>query len=461
MNITDEGFSNRVLWWGISILFAYISLVPFYYLSSVFVQIPGTAIKFSLFKYTPSIIILGLFVLLIKQIFKTGLFRFSYVDIAIYLFVGTTLFSGIGLSYYHVSLAKALYYFITGVLLYFLITSINLDMNKVIKFLKYIVIVASLVAGYGIFTFIWGKDLLFDKIYSQNLLSTQTLHFKMGRILSSLGHPDFLGSYLAILSPIFLFRTHYSQTKYKKFIAWVLYLIVMAAILLTFSGGAYLAFIFANSILVLFIRKQSSQPINKLYLFSLLLPTIILGIFFIIIMLTVIPGNQAMSNYILKILNTLFCGKVKFEELLNLKPLAMRIDSLKLTWSILKTNPIAGIGIGNISSGGYVSNRLAMDNMYLSIISESGLIGISAFLFMNFMILKKLLSYYERIIIEEHKLIIITLVMCLLVFLVDSLYWDTIYHPTIRMIYWIIMAISIIMIRNPSGIINSSLLRDG
>ena len=156
---------------------------------------------------------------LVNRVFKTGLFKPSYINIAVYLFIGTTLFSGISLSYYRISLAKALYYFITGAALYFLVTSVSLSINKIRAFLQYAVILASLVAAYGITTFIARKDFLFGGIYSHNVFFPQSVHFAMGRILSSLGHPVFLGSYLAILSPLFLFNLSLCQAKYKQFIA--------------------------------------------------------------------------------------------------------------------------------------------------------------------------------------------------------------------------------------------------
>ena len=148
MSLKDKDFSSSVLWWGVPILFTYISLIPFYYLSHVF-------------KYTPLIIILIMSGFLVNRVFKTGLFKPSYINIAVYLFIGTTLFSGISLSYYRISLAKALYYFITGAALYFLVTSVSLSINKIRAFLQYAVILASLVAAYGITTFIARKDFLF------------------------------------------------------------------------------------------------------------------------------------------------------------------------------------------------------------------------------------------------------------------------------------------------------------
>jgi O-antigen ligase len=380
-----------------------------------------------------------------KRIFKSVLFKISHVNIAIYLFIGAALLSGAGTLYYNISLAKALYYFATGALLYFLVTSVKLDIKKITGFLQYVMIVAFLVAAYGLVTFITKKDFLFGDIYSQNVFFSQILHFNIGRILSSLGHPDFLGGYLAMLSPLFLFKAYSCQIKCKKYIAWLSYLIVMSAIFLTFSGGAYLAAIVSNSTLIFFLKKNHSSGVNKAHLFYLLGPIIILTISFIIMILVVVLNKQSMNDDIFKILNLLFHGRVKFEELLNLQPLAARIDSFKIALNIFKTNPLVGIGIGNISSGRYVLDKLAMDNMYLSIISESGLAGILTFLFLNFIVLKRLLVYSKNIIVGESKLMILTLFTCLTAFLIDSFYWDTLYHPTLRMLYWLIIAIAVVI----------------
>ncbi len=450
MHLKNKDVPGNILWWGILVLFTYISLLPFYYLSWIHVQIPVISIKFPLFKYIPLIIILAMSGFLMTRMFKAGSFKVSYINAAIYLFTGTTLFSGIGLPYYHISLAKALYYFISGALLYFLVVSIDPGIDKIRKFFQYAVILAALIAAYGITTFAAGKDFLFGRIYSQNAFFPQSLHFDIGRILSSLGHPVFLGSYLAILSPLFLFNIYSCRTKRRQFIAWALYLIIMLAILLTFSGGAYLAFIIANSILIFLLQKGQLKPIPKPRLFCLFSPSVILAIFFSIIMLTVLLDNQAINNIIFKMSSLLSCGRIKFEELLDLQPLATRMDSLKIAGDILKTNPVFGIGIGRISSGSYVLNKIAVDNMYLSFVSESGLMAIMAFLFLNFVILKKLLNHYKNLPAGEDKLMLLTLFTCLVAFLVDSFYWDTLYHPTIRLIYWLIIAMSMVIIRHPN-----------
>jgi O-antigen ligase len=436
MSFKEKDLPGSVLWLGVLILFTYISLIPFYYLSRIF-------------KYAPLVTILIMSGFLAERMFKAGSFKLSRVNIAVYLFIGATLFSGIGLPYYRISLAKAVYYFITGALLYFLVTSVNLSIDKIKRFLQYAIILASLVAAYGILTFIARKDFLFGGVYSRNLFFPQSLHFAVGRILSSLGHPVFLGSYLAILSPLFLFNLSSSKTKYKQFIARLLYLVVMLAVLLTFSGGAYLAFIVANSLLIFFLQHGQSDSLRKLRLISLLYPSMILAVFFMIIAFTVIIDNRSINNTIFKILNPLFCGRVKFEELLALRPLQMRIDSLKTAWGILTSNPLTGIGIGNISSGRHIFNKFAMDNIYLSIVAESGLTGLIAFLFLNFVICKKLLKDYKNLLVEEHRLIILTLAACLVAFLVDSFYWDTFYHPTIRMLYWLIIAMAMVITKCP------------
>ena len=450
MQLKNKNVSSSVLWWGILILFTYISLLPFYYLFWISVQIPFISIKFPLFKYIPLIIILAMSGFLITRMFKAGSFKISRISIAIYLFTVVTLFSGIGLPYYYISLAKALYYFISGALLYFLVITVNPGINKIRRFFRYALMLASLIAAYGIVTFAAGKDFLFGRIYSQDVFFPQSSHFNMGRILSSLGHPVFLGSYLAVLSPLFLFNIYSCRTKHGQFIAWALYLIIMLAILLTFSGGAYLAFIIANSILIFFFQKGQFRPISKPSLFCLFCPSIVLAVFFTIIMLAVLLDNQTINSSIFKISSLLSCGRVKFRELLDLKPLAARLDSLKIAGDILKTNPVVGIGIGRISSGSYIFNKSAVDNMYLSFVSESGLTGLMAFLFLNFAILKKLLNYYKKLAAGEDKLMLLTLFTCLAAFLVDSFYWDTFYHPTIRIVYWLIIAMSMVIIRHPN-----------
>ena len=387
-------------------------------------------------------------VFLMKQIFQKRLFKISFTNIAIYIFTAAALLSGIGSPYYRVSLLKVFYYFVTGTLLYYLVISADLGINKISKLISGMLIVTFLTAAYGILTFITKRDFLFGKIYSQNVFFPQALHFNMGRILSSLGHPDFFGSYLAILSPLFLFNICYCKTRFKKLMAWSSYLTVASAILLTFSGGAYLAFIVANFVLVFIVKKEKFECINKLPLVFLLCPGIVLTMAFLVVVSVVILNNQNINSVIFKILDRLFLGKIGFQEMLNLGPLVTRIDSLRIAWSIIKTNPINGIGVGNISTGKYVLNKVAMDNMYLSIGSESGVLGLSSFLFLNFAIFKKGLISCKNIVVEKHRFILLTLFMCMISFLIDSFYWDTYYHPTIRIIYWLIIALSASVIKN-------------
>ena len=108
-------------------LLGYISLMPFYYFPSL--QLFG--MKLPIIKYIPLLLILFVFLVsIITRNFNSKDLREEKLNSFIALYFFLTLLSGLGTEYYLISILKALYYGLTGILIYFIIFSWELNVEQ-------------------------------------------------------------------------------------------------------------------------------------------------------------------------------------------------------------------------------------------------------------------------------------------------------------------------------------------
>ena len=423
---------DRTLKLVYAFLLGYISLIPFYYFSSI--QLSG--MKIPLIKYTPLLLILFLFA---GSILK-GYFKFKDVikeplNIYIALYFFLTLLTGLGTDYYLISILKAVYYGLTGILMYFIIRSWKLSLEDKSWFLEKVATFAFIVSLYGILTLILGKDVLFGKLeYTKSNVLDPRMFLGMGRISSSLGNPHFLANFLSAIFPIsiYLLLLKSKKTKTAVRIMSIISVGIFFGTLLTFSIGAFLGIIFFFILYQIKIKSLfGSAAVNKATRLSLFA-----GVILLCIILIMMATNILLSVYNRDYLFGKFFNRIDFQKLANKEGFIYRLNSVKFAFASLQTHALFGKGIGKIGAGDERIPWITMDNFYCLSIIENGLFT-SVFMFFAFyLIIKKGLTKLKTAVSIEENNLSYFLVVSIAVFLVNMFFWDVFNHPTMRILFW-------------------------
>jgi len=170
-------------------------------------------------------------------------------------------------------------------------------------------------------------------------------------------HPNVLGGFLAVALPLFFSQYNYLKTvrssrAVEKIFFFLISILGLTALLLTFSRSAWIAFL----IMVIILRMK------KMFFMSGFSSVILVVLFFVFIgfsfpyFQSLTPGNESVF---------------------------VRNELTKSAWSVWKTSPFVGVGLGNylIKLPAYYPHRdifflQPVHNIYLLLLSEMGLIGL-------------------------------------------------------------------------------------
>jgi len=194
------------------------------------------------------------------------------------------------------------------------------------------------------------------------------------RAIAFFPDPHMFSFYLEMLLP-FGILLYFSENKStKKILFFIISLLILLAIILTFSRGSYLGLIF-GIVAALLIFKNKLRRILQLI--------IIIGLTAIIISV-IIPENPIIQR---------FSSILNFSEGSNLG----RIENWKQSWQVISENPWLGVGLGNyplaIKPSTTYREPIYSHNLYFDIASESGLINLG---FWILLIMASILGYIEK-----------------------------------------------------------------
>jgi O-antigen ligase len=414
-------------------LLGYISLIPFYYFPSISIF----GIKIPIIKYFPLFLILLISATsLLKGSINIRLIKQEKLNVYILAYFILTLLSGLGTKYHHISILKAVYYGLSGILIYFVIYSWRLNQIDKLSFLGSVIIIGFIVSLYGITTLVIKKDILFCGLqYSKSNLIDPKIFLEMGRISSSFGNPLFLGGFLSVIFPfsLYLHLFNSEQKKIPNYLTAILPIVIFIAIMLTFSLGAFLGIIAFYAIYHIKIEEfyrvfSTYKKMRILFLCGVILLCAVLFIMATNALLVLYKGDYLFGN---------FLGRFDFHKLANVQAISLRLDSLRCALSFLKTsNCLFGIGIGKIGTGDNQFSRVSMDNFYCLSLIESGILTTLFLLIIFYLIIKKAYNKLAGLISIEEKRLTIFLMASFIIFFINMLFWDVFNHPTIRILFW-------------------------
>jgi O-antigen ligase len=288
------------------------------------------------------------------------------------------------------------------------------DFNKVVTIL---VFSATLVALYGLYQYVVGVEMDPAWVDTENNQGVTT------RIYSVFGNPNILAEYLLMTIPMSVGLFWHSKKLSKKVIFLGSTLIMMLALVLTLSRGAWVGIAMAALIFIILVDKRILLSIIPLSLGAVyLLPQTILN------RIVSIGNLQDSSN-------------------------AYRIEMWGITADIIRDNWMVGVGFGHLPFKQTFETYIRTlptyhaHNTYLQIAAEIGIPGLIAFLFFIFILFK---YGIHKLIKNENKYINVMGAGSLAVIgglLAQGLSENVFYLPKIIITFWILVSFILTLIR--------------
>ncbi|MCF6092584.1 O-antigen ligase family protein [Microaerobacter geothermalis] len=230
--------------------------------------------------------------------------------------------------------------------------------DEILPYLRVLTIVGILVGAYGLLQVILGVETPQSWISSGESIRT--------RAFSIIGSPNILGSHMAFLAPLSIGLFFFEKDK-KWRLFWLLGALVMiGALMFTFSRGAWIAFAGALSLLGVLVERR----------------LLIIGVIAAILVAVFVPTVTERITYLFT------------DEYIQKSSSDGRIARWLGAYDQIRYEPLFGKGLGHY--GGAVGQRnfgtIYVDSYLFKTLAETGLIGVILFFWLIFKILKE--SYY-------------------------------------------------------------------
>lgn len=434
------------------LLILYTNIIPFYYIDE---SIVGHSI-YIFVKYLPFMLSVLFFCqVIIKQ--KTTLLyeikneRLIHLLLVFQLWCIFTLYFS---EYTTLGLVKNIYYTSTGNLIFISIVLLKPNLQDLKKITSYTVISITLTAIYGLYAYICSNDpfwvyLPLDnehyiisevvKTYENNLEDKHWVdHYKSTyRVVSTVGNSVVYGSLLSSAIPLILFFVFSSRKNTtKSFYAFVLFSVIFCTVL-TFSRGAYISGSIGICMFIITTVNNKTIRLGKIIKTS--------AIFFIFSFLVINLFRKSVAKAF-DLIN------LRFENFLDSNSILGRISRIETAISLIKENYLTGLG--NTVLTDYIRDNphilsfnpsiVTMDNMYLTLLCEVGVVGMLLFLFF---LLKAIFQPTVAMIKcfqdnnDYTKTFALACSASIFSMICNMATWDLLNNPVMRINFWIISGI--------------------
>lgn len=249
--------------------------------------------------------------------------------------------------------------------------------------------------------------------------------YASSRLMSTQANPVILGSYLIATLP-FSFCLWKQKPYYLRLWGICLTALSLGIILLTFSRGVFLGTI---GLLMAYILLMGRK-------------WFVLVLISMVVLFSLLCSNSSNSNIQRYGPERLVVGS--FDSIIS----PYRLERVGMTQKIMKTYPLFGIGFQHfrIRFNEYcppekVSTDFEFkipDNMYLTFLAETGLVGTLAFIIFIFTILRRTLARLYETGSEEHRQILVILACALIGLLVNMGAYEMFYWQNPLMLFSLI-----------------------
>jgi hypothetical protein len=316
---------------------------------------------------------------------------------------------------------RLLYYASTGILVCWIVWRIG-SASWFVRAL----LLAGLAAGiavsvFGLYEFISGHVPLWDETFAQsNPRYAQFTNEDFGRrILSSVGHPVYLGTFLAMMIPI---GVHFGLTGggFDRTIGWLAAVVMLVGLILTFTRGAYAAALVA---LFLYLRGHGTRKL------------VYVVVAFLLVVTMAFSSDAVWQT---------FASRSTLAQVQRFSTDQRGVAYWQASALMLEA-PLLGIGTGHYR---FLSRRHrdyndTPDNMYLRVLAENGVAGLVALLFLFLSIGRQLKEGANRAGDPETKDLLVAIQASTAGFAIDLLTCDALYFPLTRFTIWMLVGVGL------------------
>lgn len=295
---------------------------------------------------------------------KEESFKVSPIDLPIIIFLAIMIIMFVINSPDHRIGLEGLRAVVQYILWYFVVLQLLKDKKSAKMLCLVFVLVISVIAMHGVFQYIIGVDMPSNWVDSKEA-GVRT------RVFSILTSPNILGSLITLALPLCLSFINIFKKIKTKFVFSFFALMMLGTLMFTFSRGAWIGFAFAIAMYVFLKDKR------------LFIPVIILGVLAIFL----VPGIFDRISYMLS------------EEYITSSLRGGRLIRWITGLKILSNSPIMGVGLGHFGGAVAMNHELFylvgldptktfyMDNYYLKMAVETGIVGLIAFVSLMYQII--------------------------------------------------------------------------
>jgi len=364
----------------------------------------------------------------------------SPIDFPILSFIAICIFSLFWSNSPMISI-KELPLFLTGPLLYFIITNNINNGQQINRILNVILIIGGLFGVYGILQY-QGIDFSFwtGNIGRQN-------------VFGLFGNVNYFAEYLIIPLTIAVSLFFASEDRTRKLLLLIGILAMGGSLILTFTRGSYLglgtSLIFMFFLFIFSGGKTFIKDNKKLFIIIFLAIILIISLF-------VIPNPLNKPGTIISKIK----DRISVTQLTRSNPIKRRIATWKFTALMIKDHPLLGSGIGT-----YKYNTLKYQaeffeqgenrslyphgfadkahNEYLQLWAEMGIIGLGIFIWLmvcyfnyGIKILNKIKNHYKQA-------LLIGLIGSIMAVLVDGIFGFPLHLAATIVLFWIAIGFTV------------------
>jgi O-antigen ligase len=345
----------------------------------------------------------------------------SFLNVPIFIIVIISLVSTIKSQYHMVSLEGFVGKVLESAFLYFTFIECMRSEKRLRIFFTIFLISCALISINGIYQSLAGHEFIFGQLYD-------------GRVSSSFRHANDFGAYLVVVVPVLFCLTFLMGRKRReaagktksfvflssgklKVVSFILFMLTLACLGLTYSRGAWLGFVLSLFLMGLLRMKDYKVPL----VFGFLI-MVFLGVFY-----------PLMSK-----------ERPRLKDIKSSLAANNRFGYWRRTQHIIKDYPVFGCGLNtyslvegrySIGWGGYPHNS------YLQMTAETGIVGISAFLWMIYVLFSNSLKALRRMEVQAHRMLFFGFLTGLAGFLIHSFFDTNFYSVQLGSFMWTMIGV--------------------
>ncbi len=132
-----------------------------------------------------------------------------------------------------------------------------------------------------------------------------------------------------------------------------------------------------------------------------------------------------------------------------------RISIYNNTINMIKHHPFIGVGLNTFTKNygkykteqaekyAHTADTIYAHNIYLQMAGETGLLGLVAFLLFLFQVFRQAFNKLRKLNDKYLKIIGLSLIACIIAFLVNGLTETSLYYPRVVMVFWYLIGVSL------------------